>query len=226
MIKEQNQEPKYSDTVSQKNRFSTFFITFIFLFSVSYSIARYHIFGGVEWSQLPVFIMNKIISMNGLILLTFTLSLKPLKNMGVNISQKWLKGRKVIGIVGFISILIHIILSVLLFSPAYYNKFFNTDGTLTLNSGLSMIFGVLAFVLLWYYNLSFYGSQKDRERNMVVRSRSFILLVMPFAAMHLFFMGYKGWLNPEGWNSGIPPISLVAFVIIFAGYFINVFGRR
>ena len=221
MKKEQNQEQELP-----KERFSTNFITLIFIFSVSYSIVRYHIFGGVEWSQLPVFIMNKIMSMNGLILLTFTLSLKPLKNKGINISQKWLRGRKVIGVVGFVSILIHIILSALLFSPVYYNKFFNTDGTLTLNSGLSMIFGVLAFVMLWYYNLSFYNPQKDIEKNMVVRSRGFLLLIMPFVAIHLFFMGYKGWLNPAGWHGGIPPISLITFVIIIAGCFINVLGRK
>jgi len=221
MKKEQNQEQELP-----KERFSTNFITLIFIFSVTYSIVRYHIFGGVEWSQLPVFIMNKIMSMNGLILLTFTLSLKPLKNKGINISQKWLRGRKVIGVVGFVSILIHIILSALLFSPVYYNKFFNTDGTLTLNSGLSMIFGVLAFVMLWYYNLSFYNPQKDIAKNMVVRSRGFLLLIMPFVAIHLFFMGYKGWLNPAGWHGGIPPISLITFVIIFVGYFINVLGRK
>ena len=221
MKKEQNQEQELP-----KERFSTNFIILIFIFSVTYSIVRYHIFGGVEWSQLPVFIMNKIMSMNGLILLTFTLSLKPLKNKGINISQKWLRGRKVIGVVGFVSILIHIILSALLFSPVYYNKFFNTDGTLTLNSGLSMIFGVLAFVMLWYYNLSFYNPQKDIEKNMVVRSRGFLLLIMPFVAIHLFFMGYKGWLNPAGWHGGIPPISLITFVIIIAGCFINVLGRK
>jgi len=211
---------------STKDRFSIYLITLIFLFSATYSIIRYHIFGGVEWSQLPVFIMNKIISFNGLILLTFTFSLKPLKNLGINIPQKWLSARKAIGISGFISILIHLILSVLLFSPAYYSKFFNVDGTLTLNSGLSMISGVMAFVMLWYYNLSFYNQQKSREKNMIVRSRSFILLIMPFVATHLFFMGYKGWLNPEGWHGGIPPISLVAFLFFFVGYVINILGRK
>jgi hypothetical protein len=28
------------------------------------------------------------------------------------------------------------------------------------------------------------------------------------------FKGYTGWLNPAGWHSGLPPISLVAFVIL------------
>jgi DMSO/TMAO reductase YedYZ heme-binding membrane subunit len=211
---------------STKDRFSIYLITLVFLFSVTYSIIRYHIFGGVEWSQFPFFIMNKVISLNGIILLIITFSIKPLNNLGVKMPHKWLKSRKSVGIVGFINIFVHLIMSVMLFSPAYYSKFFNTDETLTLNSGLSMLFGVLAFVILWFYNLSFYKSDKDKEINKVIKSRKFLLLVMPFTAMHLFFMGYKGWLNPEGWNGGIPPISLIAFVIFFVGYFINVFGRK
>jgi hypothetical protein len=28
--------------------------------------------------------------------------------------------------------------------------------------------------------------------------------------VHLVAMGYKGWLTPQGWHGGIPPVSLVA----------------
>jgi hypothetical protein len=44
--------------------------------------------------------------------------------------------------------------------------------------------------------------------------------------MHLFFMGIKGWMNPTGWNGGLPPISLVAFTFFLFGYIINFFGRK
>jgi len=221
-----NQDQKSPDRASQKDRFSLNFIVLILLFSLIYSIVRYNIFGGVQWSELPFFIMNKIISLNGIILLVFTFSVKPLQNLGVKVSPKWLKSRKIIGIAGFISIFVHLILSVMLFTPAYYGKFFTVAGKLTLNSGLSMLFGVLAFVILWFYNLSFYKSDKNKEINKVFKSRKFLLLVMPFTAIHLFFMGYKGWLNPEGWNGGIPPISLVAFLFFCVGYIINIFGRK
>ncbi len=52
------------------------------------------------------------------------------------------------------------------------------------------------------------------------------LLAMLFAAVHLVFMGYEGWLNPAGWNGGLPPISLVAFSFFLVGYLINLFGRK
>ena len=32
-------------------------------------------------------------------------------------------------------------------------------------------------------------------------------------AVHLVAMGFKGWLAPQGWPAGIPPVSLVAVVV-------------
>jgi hypothetical protein len=49
---------------------------------------------------------------------------------------------------------------------------------------------------------------------------------MVLTGVHLFFMGYKGWLNPGGWHGGMPPISLVAFIVFAAGYLINILGRK
>jgi len=49
---------------------------------------------------------------------------------------------------------------------------------------------------------------------------------MPLIALHLLFMGYKGWMNPAGWHAGIPPISLIAFVAFLIGYMINLIGRK
>ncbi len=60
----------------------------------------------------------------------------------------------------------------------------------------------------------------------VIKSRGFLLLVMPLTALHLFFMGYKGWLAPAGWHAGIPPVSLIAFTAFMAGYLINIKGRK
>ena len=30
--------------------------------------------------------------------------------------------------------------------------------------------------------------------------------------VHLIALGYKGWLTPKAWTSGLPPISLLAIV--------------
>jgi DMSO/TMAO reductase YedYZ heme-binding membrane subunit len=197
-----------------------------FAASLLYSVIRYNIVGGVEWKELPLFILNKVFALNGILLLIFTFSVSPLKNLSFNIPQSWLNARKGLGIAGFISIFIHLIMSLLLFTPAYYGKFFDLSGKLTLNAGLSMLTGVIAFVILWFYNISFFKTGKNNDLKRIIKSRSFLLLVMPFSALHIFFMGYKGWLNPAGWHGGMPPISLVAFFFFVAGYFLNLAGRK
>jgi hypothetical protein len=128
---------------------------------------------------------------------------------------------------GFLLVLIHVLMSFMLFSPSVYGKFFGEDGTLTLWSGLSMLGGVLAFVVLWAYNLSFQTHlSEDKTFIRFITSRKFLLAAMTLGAAHLFFMGFKGWLNPSGWHGGLPPISLVSFAFFTTGYTINLLGRK
>jgi hypothetical protein len=39
-------------------------------------------------------------------------------------------------------------------------------------------------------------------------------------------MGYIGWLTPNNWHGGLPPISLIGFVFFAIGYVINLIGRK
>ncbi len=157
----------------------------------------------------------------------FNFGLGPLNNLGVNVSQGWLNARKALGMTGFLLVLVHALMSFMMFSPAVYGRFFEANGTLTLVTSLSMLGGILAFVVLWGYNLSFQTFlREDKAFIQVLTSRRFLLLAMLFTAVHLVFMGYEGWLNPAGWNGGLPPISLVAFSFFLVGYLINLFGRK
>ena len=115
----------------------------------------------------------------------------------------------------------------MLFKPEIYGKLFEADGSLTLFSGLSMLGGILSFVVLWGYNLSFQTHLRDEKAFIqFITSRNFLLLAMLLSAVHLFFMGFQGWLSPSGWHGGLPPISLVAFVFFTLGYVANLFGRK
>ena len=202
-------------------------ITLVVLFSIAYAILRYHIVGTVDWNDFPFFILNKGISLAGLILLVFNFAFGPLNNIGVKVPEGWLNARKVLGMTGFLLILIHALMSFMLFSPNVYGKFFEADGTLTLLAGLSMLGGVLAFVVLWAYNMSFQTHMReDKAFIQFITSRTFLLWAMLLSAAHLIFMGYEGWLNPSGWQGGIPPVSLVAISVFAIGYVINVFGRK
>jgi hypothetical protein len=202
-------------------------ITIALIFGLGYAVLRYHIAGPVLWKDFPFFILNKGISLSAFVLLTCNFGFGPLNNLGVRVPEGWLNARKAIGMTGFLLVLIHALMSVMLFSPAVYAKFFETDGTLTLLAGLSMLGGVLAFVVLWAYNLSFQTHlREDQAFIQFITSRKFLLAALLLGAIHLFFMGYKGWLNPSGWHGGLPPVSLVAFAFFAAGYVVNLFGRK
>ncbi len=202
-------------------------IASVLLFGLGYAVVRYHIAGPVPWKDLPFFILNKGISLSAFILLTLNFGFGPLNNLGVKVPEGWLNARKALGMTGFLLVLIHALMSFLLFSPAVYGNFFEADGTLTLLAGLSMLGGVLAFVVLWTYNLSFQTHlREDKAFIGFITSRRFLLAAMTLGAAHLFFMGYAGWLNPSGWYGGLPPISLVSFAFFLTGYVVNLLGRK
>ena len=202
-------------------------IIWTLILSVAYVVARYHIFGHVPLKSFPLYVLNKGISLTAFILLTYNFTFGPLKNLGVRVPESWLNARKALGMTGFIFIVIHVFVSMLIFKPAVYAKFFDSDGTLTLLAGLSMLAGVLAFVFLWIFNMSFQTFLRDDKAFIsIITSRMFLLWSLTIGAFHLFFMGYKGWLNPSGWNGGMPPVTLVAFVFFAIGYIVNLFGRK
>jgi len=203
-------------------------ITVVQIFSLFYAILRYHIAGPVPWKDLPFFVLNKGISLAAFILLAMNFGLGPLRNLGVvKVSQGWLNARKAMGMTGFLLVVIHALMSFMLFSPAVYGRFFEQDGTLTLISGLSMLGGVLAFVVLWGYNLSFQTHlREDKAFIQFITSRKFLLVALTLGGIHLFFMGYEGWLAPGGWNGGMPPVSLVAFTCFAVMYIVNFLGRE
>ena len=210
----------------KKNSASTI-IALTCLLSFSYAILRYHIFGPVPWKDFPFFIFNKGMALSGFILLTFNFSFGPLNNLGVNVPEGWLNARKALGMTAFLLILIHVLMSFLIFNQAIFGKFFEENGTLTLFAGLSMLGGVLSFVVLWAYNLSFQTHlSEDKVFIRFITSRTFLLWAMLLSLVHLFFMGFKGWMNPSGWHGGLPPISLIGFIFFAIGYIINLFGRK
>ena len=202
-------------------------IAITLIFSIGYAVLRYHIFGLVPWKDFPFFILNKGISLSAFILLAFNFSFGPLKKLGVRVPESWLNTRKTLGMSGFLLVLIHAMISLILLNPMVYGKFFYENETLTLLAQLSMLGGILAFVFLWGYNLSFQThARKDNAFTQFFASPKFLIIAITLGAVHLFFMGYKDWINPSDWHGGLPPISLVAIVFFVSAYTINLLGRN
>jgi DMSO/TMAO reductase YedYZ heme-binding membrane subunit len=214
------------DNTNGKNS-ATSIITVVLALSLGYAILRYHIAGPVPWKDFPMFILNKGLCLAAFVLLTMNFALGPFRSLGGPVSEGWLNARKAMGMSGFLLVMLHALISFLLFSPANYAKFFVENGTLTLYGGLSMLGGVAAFVVLWGYNMSFQTFlREDKAFIRFITSRKFMLFALLLGAAHLFFMGYEGWLKPADWHGGLPPISLVAFAFFAVGYVTNLLGRE
>ena len=202
-------------------------IGWTFFISLGYAVVRYHLLGDVPWKDLPVFILNKTFAMSALILLAINFALGPLKNLGIGIPNNWMRARRYLGIMGFMQAFVHLLLSLILLNPGSYGKFYAADGMFTFNAGMALLGGVLGFLVLWVYNISFNAAfRKDKDLLDFITSRPVLLIGMFFVGLHLFFFGYEGWLNPAGWHGGLPPISLVTFSVFAVGFTINLFGRE
>ena len=46
-------------------------LSLFFILSLIYAILRYHIFGGVSWDQLPLYVMNKVLALTVVLLLSY-----------------------------------------------------------------------------------------------------------------------------------------------------------
>ncbi len=216
-----------SDQAINNKNAARFIISVTLVLSIGYAVLRYHIVGPVPWKDFPFFILNKGLCLAAFILLTMNFAIGPLNNLGVSVSNGWLNARKAMGMSGFLLVMLHALMSFLLFSPAVYGKFFDDNGSLTLLASLSMLGGVSAFVVLWGYNMTFQTFlREDKAFIKFITSRNFMLFALLLGAAHLFFMGYEGWAKPVDWHGGLPPVSLVAFSFFTVGYVINLFGRE
>jgi DMSO/TMAO reductase YedYZ heme-binding membrane subunit len=184
------------------------------IFATLYAILRYHLFKGVAWSHFPLFIMNKIISFSGFILLVASLALEPLSR---NKGETWLLTRKFLGRTGLILIIIHIIVSFLLFRPEVYDKFFAADGSLNLIGELSMLAGTLGIAAYLIMHNTYSKPEGGNAFQKMVMSPSFGVTALTLSALHIAIMGFEGWMTPLEWPGGMPSISLVSLSAFLVG---------
>ncbi len=161
----------------------------ILLVAGIYACLRYVVFGEVHWPHIPTYILNKAMAVSAVF--TLLISAIAFARGNKDTARDW-------GVMSFHLVLYHLILSLMIFSPAYYPYFF-WQGTLRLAYEISMsfgAFGVYCFVMLF---VSSHGTQ---------RMRIFKILVATSAVLHITLMAYGSWFTPVKWNGYMPPISL------------------
>lgn len=181
----------------------------------AYATVRYNILKGVAWEHFPLYISNKAISLAAVVLIGLSYLFGSLERLFPGRFAQTLGMRKFLGLAGFGLGAVHGVISLLIFTPAYYNKFFDVSGKLNLIGELSMLFGVLAiliFSMVAVSSLPGFFERLGEEKWKRVQRLGYGGLVL--VGGHVLVMGFGGWLTPAGWPGGLLPISLVAFIVI------------
>lgn len=190
----------------------------VWLAAIVYAILRYNVFGGVEWIHLPSYIINKSFAVSAIAFV----ALSYMTGKWVKVYSNDVKSRrslaKFLGLSGLYFAGLHMVLSLVLLSPANYAKFFQADGgKLNLTGEITFLFGVLALSFLLFpaiTTLPLMYEALGGERWQRAQRMGYWAVAM--VAGHTFTMGYKGWLDPSGWHGGMPPITLLGFLLAVA----------
>ncbi len=166
--------------------------------------------------------LNNGIALSACILLTCGITFMPLARLGFGLPKSWTNSRNALGMTGFLLVMVHALISFLLFNSSEYGVFFNLDGSITNQAGLGMFCGVVALVLLSAHNLSFQTFLRvDRRFDRLITSVKFLRFAVLLATAHLVVISYGHWLAPGGWPNGMPPVSLLACVVLVLGISIS-----
>jgi DMSO/TMAO reductase YedYZ heme-binding membrane subunit len=202
----------------------------IFGAALGYSILRYHITSEVAWAHFPLFILNKATSLAavGFVACSYLIGrVIPWHNSDPKLKLVVIK---FCGLMGFSLAAIHAFFSVCLLTPAYFGKFFADDGRLNLEGELGLAVGIVA---LWAVAIPAITTlpmmPKAIGGKRWKRSQRMGYLCLGLVVVHMVVFGLKGWLAPEKWPWGLPPISMLAVTaaaVPLLAKLWNLLGRR
>ncbi|MBI2579715.1 MAG: ferric reductase-like transmembrane domain-containing protein [Candidatus Aenigmarchaeota archaeon] len=187
----------------------------IFLVAFGYAVLRYNVMKGVPADQIPLYVSNKAFALASVVLIGISFIMGPLARFNQRKFAHGLYLRKYFGVLGFGVAAMHGVISLLLFSPSYYPRFFTEAGKLTFSGELSMLFGVLS---IFIFSAVAVTSLPSVEKGVHPRQWLFVqrlgYIAFALVLLHVTAMGWKGWLDASGWPAGMLPISLIAALAI------------
>lgn len=185
----------------------------IFGACLAYAVVRYHIAGDVAWRHFPLFILNKAISLAAVFFVGASYLIGKIIHWYDHDAKLRLVVIKFCGLLGFFFATIHAIMSLILFNPGYFAKYYDEAGRLNLQGEIGLSVGILALMFLLSPAITTLPMMpKALGGWRWKRSQRVGYLALLLVSFHLVALGLKGWLAPNGWTAGLPPISLVAFV--------------
>jgi DMSO/TMAO reductase YedYZ heme-binding membrane subunit len=183
--------------------------------SVAYAVLRYNVLAGVAWAELPLYVSNKGISLASaaLVAVAYLSGYIRLDGKGREDSRRL---ARTAGLAGFALALVHIVASFAVLTAAHYPQLFR-GGDLSEVGWVCLAGGVLAALLLTFpavYSLPrllpFLGVENWK------RAQQLGYPGLALTALHVFLIGNANWLSVSRWPGGMPPISLISFLICLA----------
>jgi DMSO/TMAO reductase YedYZ heme-binding membrane subunit len=162
------------------------------------------VYGDVDWSQLPLFTLNKAVSFSAAILLGCAY-------LPWNSPQ-----RRTFGLAGFALSMLHVLMSAALLTPAHYPKLY-ADARFNLMGGICILGGCVAVLLLLVP-----ASASSRVVKAALASEEWVARqrvgywALGAAVVHVFALGFRGWLDPASWPGGLPPITMFSTAVLAA----------
>ena len=167
--------------------------------AIVYAVMRYAGFANVSPIHIPVYLLNKALSMTAAYCLLMAA-------LGLYRSQRevfdfWRKACMNL-------VFVHVLLSLAIYNKGYFPKFFEGD-MMSLTGELTLLCGALGVYCFWRI-LTF--DMKPSVRRVLMASAAALV------SGHLFVMGYDGWLAVQKWNGGLPPITLLSFLVVVPSF--------
>jgi DMSO/TMAO reductase YedYZ heme-binding membrane subunit len=188
-------------------------IFYVFLFSSLYAVIRYNVFKGVEWDQLPIYVLNKSLSLTALTLIAASyLAGKIIWRRQADLTQ--LVGlKKSLSFTGYLLAFLHILMSITILNASYFPKFYG-GAMMNMKGESSMLAGMLAFALFSLPALvSFPGVDEklSMERWRAIQRIGYLGILG--VCLHVLIMGWSGWWEISTWPGYLPPITLLSCII-------------
>jgi hypothetical protein len=184
------------------------FLTVLF-FATVYAVMRYAGFANVSPIHIPVYLLNKGLSMTA----AFSLLMASLGLVRCHkdVFDFWRKACMNL-------VFVHVLLSLAIFNKGYFPKWFAGD-MMSLTGEVTLLLGALGVYCFWRL-LTF--DMKPHVRRVMMTAACALV------AGHLFVMGYDGWLQVSKWNGGLPPITLLSFLLVVSSLaqFLRVSGKH
>jgi DMSO/TMAO reductase YedYZ heme-binding membrane subunit len=198
----------------------------VLLFFILYATIRYIVFKGVDFAHFPVYIMNKIFSISGLFLIALSYLLTKV-NL-IKFESKAIKVRfiRFAGLAGFSLSAMHVFLSLIILSPTYFPKLYQED-MMNLKGESSMLMGVISlycFSIPAITSLPFMQKAVGMKKWQKGQRMGYYGLLT--ALLHTGIMGFSGWFDIISWPGYMPPISLLAAIIIIIPLYLKLTNKK